>query len=96
MRRTNTEEISGLMQRYIKAYRLEQPLGRARIINNWSEIVGAMIANNTDELNIVNRKLYVKLKSSIVRHELMMIKTPLIERLNEVAGVKVIDDIIFQ
>ncbi|HOE05783.1 MAG TPA: DUF721 domain-containing protein, partial [Bacteroidales bacterium] len=68
--------------------------GCARIMNHWDEVVGSMIASQTIELNIHQRKLYVKLKSSVVRHELMMVKSRLLVQLNDLAGIKAIDDII--
>jgi len=94
MRKTNTEPVSDILKRFVTAYRLEHPLGCARIMNHWDEVVGSMIASQTIELNIHQRKLYVKLKSSVVRHELMMVKSRLLVQLNDLAGIKAIDDII--
>lgn len=96
MRRARTEPISDILKMFVKAYGLEQSLGCARIINHWEDAVGSLIASYTTDLNIYNRKLYVSLKSSVVRNELMMMKTDLIKRLNEIAEIKAIDDIIFK
>jgi hypothetical protein len=96
MKRTNTEALSDLLKQFIASNHLEHGLNCARLINAWEEAVGKMIAQSTLDLDIYNRKLYVKLRSSIVRNELFMIKTGLIKRLNELAQADVIDDIIFK
>ncbi|HQP03634.1 MAG: DUF721 domain-containing protein [Bacteroidales bacterium] len=96
MKRVSTTSISDLIKQYISDNNLEYGIVSARLINSWEAAVGKMIANSTKDLYVHKRKLYVTLSSSIVRHELMMIKTGLIARLNELAQANVIDDIIFR
>jgi hypothetical protein len=45
---------------------------------------------------VKNRKLIVHLHSSVVRNELELMKEALIPRLNEAAGMKVIDEIVLR
>ena len=58
--------------------------------------MGITIAKKTKSLRIQNRKLYVSLNSSVVRNELSLIKDTLIPRLNEAAGMDVIDDVVLR
>ena len=94
MRRNNTRSISEVISGYVEAFRLKGKLSEVKLINSWSEIIGEKIAKRTLELKIQNRKLFVKIQSSIIRQELMMIRTELVKRLNAKAGESVIDEMI--
>ena len=65
-------------------------------MRSWNELLGITIAKKTRSLRIQNRKLYVSLHSSVVRNELSLIKDELIPKLNEAAGMNVIDDVILR
>lgn len=95
MRRANTRTISEVLKEYVEAFKLQGKLGEVKIINGWPDVVGERIAARTKEIKIFNRKLYVKIQSSIIRQELFMIRTELVKRLNEKAGDNVIDDLAF-
>ena len=74
--------------------KLEQGLAEYRLMKSWKDLLGITVAKKTKNLRIQNRKLFVTLHSSVVRNELEMIKETLILRLNEAAGMNVIDDIV--
>ncbi len=61
----------------------------------WPEVVGQGIATYTSDLQIRNRILYVRLKSSVLRQELMLNRRQLAYRLNEFIGAQVIENIVF-
>jgi hypothetical protein len=50
----------------------------------------------TKSIYVKDRKLFVKIHSSVMRNELTMIKPDIIRRLNETAGSEVIDDVIIR
>jgi len=58
--------------------------------------VGKAISSRTDKVYIRDGVLYVHLKSSIVRNELMMIREALREKLNNQAGEEIIKEIILK
>lgn len=94
MRRNNTRSISEVINEYVEAYKLKGKLSEVTLIKSWPEVVGEKIAAKTIELRIQHRKLFVKIHSSILRQELMMIRTELVKRLNEKAGESVIDEMV--
>ncbi|MBI5540499.1 MAG: DUF721 domain-containing protein [Bacteroidia bacterium] len=94
MRRNNTRSISEVISEYVEAYKLKGKISEITLIKSWPEIVGEKIAAKTIELRIQHRKLFVKIHSSILRQELMMIRTELVKRLNEKAGESVIDEMV--
>jgi len=96
MRRSNVQNIGELVKDLLKELHIDQKLKEVRIINSWGEVLGANIQRATSKIFLKNRVLFVYLKSSIVRNELMMMKSAIITKLNEKAGEKVIDDIVLR
>ena len=96
MERKDVRRIDSLLQQFVKAHGLEQGLAEYRLMKSWKELLGITVAKKTKSLRIQNRKLFVTLHSSVVRNELSMIKETLIPKLNEAAGMDVIDDVVLR
>jgi predicted nucleic acid-binding Zn ribbon protein len=96
MRHSKTQSLAEVMSDYIKEMNLGKKLKEVDIIDSWDEIVGKAISLRTSKVFIKDSILYVNLKSSIVRNELMMIKEALREKINERSGEEVIKDIVFR
>jgi len=96
MKRKEIKRIDSLMDMFVKANNLEKGLAEYRLSKSWKDLLGVSVAKKTTSLNIHKRILFVSLNSSVVRNELEMMKESLIPRLNEAAGAKVIDDIVFR
>ncbi len=96
MRRSNTQNISDVVSQLLKELHIDHKLKEIRLINSWEEILGKNVARATTNIFIKNRILFVSLKSSVVRNELMMLKTGIIKALNEKAGETLVDDIILK
>ncbi|MCK4749124.1 MAG: DUF721 domain-containing protein [Bacteroidales bacterium] len=96
MERKDIKKIDSLLQQFVKANNLERGLAEYRLMKSWKDLLGITISKKTKDMYIRNRKLFVSLNSSVVRNELAMIKDTLIGRLNEAAGMNVIDDIILK
>jgi hypothetical protein len=96
MRKSNTQTLSSVIHEYIKVLDIENKLQEVRLIESWPEVVGLIIAKKTSRLYLKNRVLFVYLNSSVVRSELLRIREGLIKALNEKAGRKIIDEIVFR
>jgi predicted nucleic acid-binding Zn ribbon protein len=96
MQRKEVKKIDSLLQQFVKANRLEKGLAEYRLMKSWKDLLGITVAKKTKSLKIQNRKLFVTLYSSVVRNELSMIKESLIPKLNEAAGMDVIDDVVLR
>jgi len=57
--------------------------------------MGRSVANRTKQLYIRDRKLFIRIESSVLKNELVMIRSQILEKLNERAGSKVLDEIVF-
>lgn len=96
MKRKEVIKIDSLLQQFVKANKLEKGLAEYRLMKSWKDLLGITVAKKTKSLSIRNRKLFVVLHSSVVRNELEMIKDTLIPKLNEAAGMDVIDDVVLR
>jgi flagellar motor protein MotB len=96
MRRSNVQNISDIVSELLKELHIDGKLKEIRLINSWEEILGKSVANATIKIFIKNRTLFVYLKSSVVRNELMMLKTGIIKALNDKAGEVLINEIILK
>ena len=63
--------------------------------NAFKKVMGAPIAKYTKEVYIKNKRMYVKLTSSVIREELSMGKSKIVNMVNEDIGRVVILDIVF-
>ena len=72
---------------------LETPLQQKRRVDAWETVEATMVARYTTEKFIKNQTLLVKITNPALRHDLTMMRTQLVRRLNEQVGALVITDI---
>lgn len=96
MRRNEPRPLKDIIGECLEDLNIRRILKEKQIITQWENILGKAISNRTRKVFIKNRTLYVQLNSSVVRAELMMIKQAILEKVNEIAGEKLIDNIIIQ
>jgi predicted nucleic acid-binding Zn ribbon protein len=96
VRRTSNETPLGqVIDKLMKAYRLDGKLKELDVLEAWPEMMGIAVANRTKELFIKNKVLHIHLDSSVMRDELAHGKQIIIQRINEKAGFEMITDIWF-
>ncbi len=95
MKLSSDRPIGEVLKELIETYRLEGKLNELKIIHSWEKVVGDMIARHTIDLYIRNGKLFVKVDSPALKNELTYSSSMIIENLNNEAGSKVIEEIIF-
>lgn len=96
MRRSKTISLAEAMQDYIREMNLGDKLKEVNVLNSWENMVGKAISSRTSKVYIKEGILYVHLKSSIVRNELMMVREALREKINLNAGSEVIKEIVLK
>ena len=96
MKRNNTEKLGDVIMQLLRQEGLETPLNQYRLIDSWKDIVGPVIFKHTTNIYIKNQTLYVQLSSAVLRNELLMLRSELLNRLNTEIGHPVIDNIIFR
>jgi predicted nucleic acid-binding Zn ribbon protein len=95
MFKRDVQQLKDLILRNLRVQGLETPLLQKRLIDEWPEVMGEIVANYTDNLYIRNQTLYVHLTSPALRTELSMQRKEITRKLNEKVGSQVIADIRF-
>ena len=96
MRKRNTESIGEVLRQFFEENTFfRQKFAESRAVTGWSKLLGPTISSYTTNIYLRHGILYVHLSSSVLRSELLMAKDRLTEKLNQHAGMHVINEIIF-
>jgi predicted nucleic acid-binding Zn ribbon protein len=94
-RNSNETPLSEVIDKLLRAYRLDGKMKELDVIEAWPEMMGIAVANRTKEISIRNKILYLTMDSSVMRDELSYGKQIIIQRINEKAGFEMITDVWF-
>lgn len=86
--------IKEAVEALIRAYQLQGKYDETRVLASWGKVMGKTIAGNTSNIFIKDGKLFVKIDSAPLRHELSMNKRKMIDLLNKDAGHPVVQEIV--
>lgn len=95
MRKPNDISLKDAITKMLSVYRLRGKYDETGIVAHWPEIMGTAVANRTTQIYVSQRKLFVRIESSVIKNELLMVRTGIIQKLNERAGAEVITEIVF-
>lgn len=95
MRKPNDQNVKDVIDKFLNVHRLKSKFDETSIVAMWPELMGTAIANRTTQIYVNDRKLFVRLESSVIKNELLMVRQGIIDKLNEKAGSAVISDIVF-
>lgn len=85
--------LGDALNAYLKAIGADSKIKEMRVLQAWDKVVGSYIAGDTAEINICNGVLFIRLNSPIIRNEISMRKTQIINRLNEEIGENIVKSI---
>lgn len=94
MKRTNTQTLGEVIKEYFKALGLDKKMKEISVINRWEEIIGRQVARATKDIFIEKSVLYLKIDSSVIKNEILMLKKGLIKKINDEAEIVIITDIV--
>ncbi|MFN5416234.1 MAG: DUF721 domain-containing protein [Flavobacteriia bacterium] len=94
-RLSNETSLGDAIAKILKAYRLDGKLKEIDVLSKWEEMMGKAVSMRTKNIYIRNKTMYLELDSSVMRDELLNGKSVIIQRVNEVAGFEMINDIWF-
>ncbi|MFD2284576.1 DUF721 domain-containing protein [Pedobacter petrophilus] len=95
MRKPNDITMKDAISKMLDVYRLRRKFDETSILSIWPEIMGTAIANRTTQIYIKDKKLFIRIESSVIKNELVMVRQGIIQKLNEHAGSIVINEMIF-
>lgn len=85
-----------LLEEFFRRPYIAAKVAEGKLPDTWRAVVGDRTANETTELRLENHILHVRIRSSILRHELFYQRDALRDALNERAGVKLINAVIIR
>ncbi|MDR3696288.1 DUF721 domain-containing protein [Mucilaginibacter sp.] len=95
MRKANDKSLKEAIEQMMQVYKIKRKFDETGIIAHWPELVGKPVANRTKELFIHDKKLFLRLESSVVKNELMNMRSQIIQKINEEANSILVEEIIF-
>lgn len=93
MFRREVKSISDLLNMYLRREGLETPLLQKRAVAAWDTLMGPTIVAYTGDKFIKNQTMYVKITNPALRQDLSMMRTRIVQRINEAVGSQVIVDL---
>jgi len=88
--------LGTILQQAIEAAKIDVDLDAYRIWQQWKDVVGPAIAENTRPEAIKGKLLVVHVSSAPWMQQLQFLKPELIEKLNATIGTEVVGDIRFK
>ncbi|MFD2584656.1 DUF721 domain-containing protein [Pedobacter vanadiisoli] len=95
MRKPNDVTVKDAISKMLDVYRLRRKFDETSILSIWPEIMGTAIANRTKQIYIHDKKLFLRIESSVIKNELIMVRQGIIQKLNEHVGSEVITEMVF-
>ncbi len=94
MSRGDDMTIKEAIEKMLNVYKLRRKFDETSLVAAWPQLMGNAIANRTKQLYIRDRKLFVKVESSVIKNELLLMRSQIIGRMNEHVGQVVIEDLV--
>jgi predicted nucleic acid-binding Zn ribbon protein len=96
MRKSNTQPIENVIREYLREMNIDQKLKEVGIVSQWEKLMGKTVAVRTSHIYIRNHILYISVTSSVLKNELLMMRQAIIEKINEEAGERVVEQIVIK
>ncbi len=96
MKRSEFQSLGSAIREYLKEEKIDGKIAEIEAVNMWESIIGKQIARATSSIYIKEGTLYIHLKSSIVRNELMMMRNDIMQVMNQRVGSRVVKAIILR
>ena len=95
MRKPNDITLKEGIGKLLNVYKLKGKFDETSVVSLWPELMGTAIANRTTKIYVSQGKLFIRIESSVIKNELLMVKSGIIQKINERAGSEVITEIVF-
>ncbi|HYK77215.1 MAG TPA: DUF721 domain-containing protein [Daejeonella sp.] len=94
MGRTNDKSLKEAIEQMLQVYKLKRKFDETSLVMAWPEMMGRAVASRTKDIFIRDRRLFIRVESAVIKNELVLMRSNIIEKMNERAGSSVIDEIV--
>jgi len=95
MGRTNDKSLKEAIEQMLQVYKIKRKYDETGIKASWPQLVGKSVANRTKEIYIHDKKLFLRIESSVIKNELMLMRSQIMEKINNETNSVLVEDIIF-
>lgn len=95
MRKANDKSLKEAIEQMLQVYKIKKRFEETAVVAHWPELVGKSVANRTKELYIHDKKMFLRIESSVIKNELMLMRTQIINKINDKANEVLVEEIIF-
>ncbi len=96
MKRTEAQTIGQIVEHFMQQERLDTRLDELRASTLWPQVVGQGINRYTASRSVAGGVMTVHITSAPLRNELMLMRSSIIQRINDALGRDVIHEIVFR
>ena len=93
MRRKEAQTLDSVLAEWIRENNLEKPLLEHRVVEQWGNILGPLIARYSRDIEVKDGMLRVRITNAALRQELFEQRFRLIQKLNDAVGGEAVKDI---
>jgi len=86
--------LGDAIKEFLKNSRLKGGVQALQIKEVWETLMGKTIANYTEDIRIIDRKLFITTHVAPLKNELVYQKQKIIERINEHFHENIIDEVV--
>jgi predicted nucleic acid-binding Zn ribbon protein len=95
IRKANDKTLKEAIEQMLNVYKIKRRFDETGIVSAWPDLVGKSVANRTKEIYIHNKKLFLRIESSVIKNELLMMRNQIIAKINEEYKSILVEEIIF-
>lgn len=92
----NVITLGDAIKEFLKQYKHRDRLQASEAVNAWPIVMGKNIQALTQSVYVKGNKLFVHLKSSVLRNELMMHRSKIVKAINTQVGADIIKDVVLK
>ena len=96
MKKHNEQSLKDILSQFKQDHKFSQHLSELKLRETWAQEMGNTIAKYTAKIYFRNGILYVKLDSSVLRHELHTNRETVITKLNKALGESLVKELSLQ
>ena len=96
VRKKNNVTLGEALQEFIASNKLQKGLDKVMVRETWASLMGNGVNSYTTGLDLRDGTLFVSLSSSVLREELSLGKSKIIELLNEELGREVVTKLVLR
>ncbi len=94
-RKSEPTSLGSALENMFDAYNIRDKFDKADIESSWEEIMGKPVANRTTKIYLKDKKLFVRLTSSPLAHELSISKQKVLDKFAQRFGEGKVIDLVF-